>query len=938
MPHFVNRAMTQQPKSIPTQVTLPPNVDYYHLRREGIAQAQALSGDLWTDYNEHDPGVTILEQLCYALTELGYKTNYDIEVFLRAHLKEAGKHAFFPAHEIFPAHPTSFMDWRKLILYHVPAVKNAWILPDNENLYNVRGLYRVQLQLNDVQADKASALRAEVLALLNAHRNVCEDVSSIEILAANVLHIEATIVIGATAMGEEVLAQVAHRLQQFVNPSIRRYSLAELQAQGHPLHEIFDGPVPHQGFILDEDLRPLVTEIYTSRLTKIILGIDGVAAVPVLKVYKDGELVEGDLIQMDERKFPILEVPLMESDTPAIQLLQNGQPYEIDFSTANHIFTTLDSSTQSSFAGDTRVTYSYRTPELPLSAFAEYYSIQHQFPAVYGIGDLGVSPRAEVKRHAQAKQLKAYLFVFEQHMANYLVQLSKVQDLFSLDEQVDKSYFFQVMDSIPRWQELVQYPEQLYNELERIHKRYDNFEERRAKFIDHLLARFNEYIDTAQLMTIYKTVLPKPHLAKAEQEILNNKLQLLRDYVTLGRTRGKAWDYTQPLSPDNVAGLVMRLRLLLNIRPKGLSLADVITDSQLHVQPLENTTPTAESINLQEREIHYETIGTSEERLQFFSEQDSILEEVLTQGIFKRNYEVYEQEAHYTVLFKFGRNKRLELYQSDNIDACKAMIERTIDYLHQLNKDSEGFHLVEHHLLRPHAKPLYGLRLVDEDNLPLLEQYAFKTIEEQELIAENIDKIGRTVSHYRIEKINGEYWVMLYNPKDERTSKDTLDPIAQSPQAFPTAQAAEEAALRIIDFLTSSYNSGTDILSLVQFPSAEKRPYFVPNAFYSFQVSVVLPRWCNRFKNEGFRRILTHALQDNLPAHITLYEHWLSYEAMLELETCYFNWAEILRTQSQDIDLLDTAAYVVSHLLYYFMQPDPALRQAIDDAKAELGW
>lgn len=930
--------MSQQPKSIPTQMTLPPNMDYYHLRREGIAQAQALSGDLWTDYNEHDPGVTILEQLCYALTELGYKTNYDIEVFLRAHLKEAGKHAFFPAHEIFPAHPTSFMDWRKLILYHVPDVKNAWIVPDNENLYNVRGLYRVQLQLTDVQVEKAAAVRAQVHDLLNAHRNLCEDVSGIEVLAANVLRIEATIVIGATAMGEEVLAQVAHRLQQFVNPSIRRYSLAELQAQSIALHELFDGPPPRQGFILDEDLRPLVTEIYTSRLTKIILGIDGVAAVPTLRVYKDDELVEGDLIQMDERKFPILEVELADSDAPAIQLLQNGQPYEVDYSTTNHIFTTLDSATQSSFAGDTRVPYTFSTPDLPLSAFAEYHSIQHQFPAVYGIGDLGVSPRAEIKRHAQARQLKAYLFVFEQHMANYLLQLSKVQDLFSLDEQLDRSYFFQVMDSIPRCQELVRNPDGLYDDLMRIHQRYDNFEERRAKFIDHLLARFNEYIDTAQLLTIYKTVLPKPHLAKAEQEILNNKLHLLRDYVALGRERGKAWDYTQPLTRDNVAGIVHRLRLLLNLRPVGRSMAAVITDSQLQVLPLEGDAPTAQSINLQEREIHYETIGMSEERLQFFSEQDSILEEVLTQGLFKRNYELYEQEAHFTVLFKFGRNKRLELYQSDSIDACKAMIERTIDYLHQLNKDSEGLHLIEHHLLRPHAKPLYGLRLVDEDNLPLLEQHAFKTIEEQELIAENIDKIGRTVGHYRIEKINGEYWVMLYNPQDERTSKDTLEPIAQSPQAYPTAQAAEQAALRVIDFLTSSYNSGTDILSLVQFPSAEKRPYFVPNAFYSFQVSAVFPRWCNRFKNEGFRQMLTRTLQENLPAHITLYEHWLSYEAMLELETCYFNWAEVLRTAPHNIDLLDTAAYVVSHLLYFFMQPDPALRQAIDDAKAELGW
>ena len=41
------------------------------LREMGIEEIQKLSGKIWTDFNLHDPGVTILEQLCYALTDLG---------------------------------------------------------------------------------------------------------------------------------------------------------------------------------------------------------------------------------------------------------------------------------------------------------------------------------------------------------------------------------------------------------------------------------------------------------------------------------------------------------------------------------------------------------------------------------------------------------------------------------------------------------------------------------------------------------------------------------------------------------------------------------------------------------------------------------------------------------------------------------------------------
>ena len=46
---------------------------------EGIELVQALSANNWTDYNLHDPGVTILEQLCFALTELGYRAGFPVK-------------------------------------------------------------------------------------------------------------------------------------------------------------------------------------------------------------------------------------------------------------------------------------------------------------------------------------------------------------------------------------------------------------------------------------------------------------------------------------------------------------------------------------------------------------------------------------------------------------------------------------------------------------------------------------------------------------------------------------------------------------------------------------------------------------------------------------------------------------------------------------------
>ena len=62
---------------------------------------------------------------------------------------------------------------------------------------------------------------------------------------------------------------------------------------------------------------------------------------------------------------------------------------------------------------------------------SDYESIQNDFPANYGIGELGLPASASPKRKAQAKQLQAYLMFFDLLLANYCAQLEHAKDLFS---------------------------------------------------------------------------------------------------------------------------------------------------------------------------------------------------------------------------------------------------------------------------------------------------------------------------------------------------------------------------------------------------------------------------------------------------------------------------------------------------------------------------
>ena len=54
-------------KKIPKDVSSKDDLDFEFLKSKGIEYIESMGGGLWSDYNDHDPGVTILEvlSLCY---------------------------------------------------------------------------------------------------------------------------------------------------------------------------------------------------------------------------------------------------------------------------------------------------------------------------------------------------------------------------------------------------------------------------------------------------------------------------------------------------------------------------------------------------------------------------------------------------------------------------------------------------------------------------------------------------------------------------------------------------------------------------------------------------------------------------------------------------------------------------------------------------------
>ncbi len=154
---------------------LSKSQDFHFLRKVAIQRIEELGSELWTDYNIHDPGITILETLCYAITELGYRTGFDIQDILARDINDNTKD-FFSAGEILTCNPVTIIDFRKLIIDQV-GIQNGWLhvtkespadssfnyrCNDTDHAYEVRvndtagfdkkflnGLYNVSLQLDE---------------------------------------------------------------------------------------------------------------------------------------------------------------------------------------------------------------------------------------------------------------------------------------------------------------------------------------------------------------------------------------------------------------------------------------------------------------------------------------------------------------------------------------------------------------------------------------------------------------------------------------------------------------------------------------------------------------------------------------------------------------------------------------------------------------------
>lgn len=574
------------------------------LRAEGIRRVQTLSGHTWTDFNLHDPGVTILEQLCYALTDLVYRAEFPVADHLsggNGRIDFAGL-ALHGPEQVFPCRPTTVADYRRALLDTVARIDNAWVWTDNdgseaadidssEATARVIGLYRIAVKHNDTdqvatEKDERAAL-AQVRHVYRCNRNLCEDLTAVTSAQAVDCDLHGEFEIGGPRSAEEILADIYHHCAHAIAGRVVFDSFERALQQGRPLEDLLNSWHTRHGVVDDEALRRADREeLFVGDVAAQVGKIDGVRAVRHLALCKKGEAPTSGSLRWRARK-DALRLSLPEDLHKLALKLDNvhvwraGRKVEVSAADVQAIYHQLQASHQNQSPGRQDIAALRRPPRGKRRQPQRYVSIQNQFPVVYGINAQGLPASATPGERAHAAQLKAYLLLFEKIIADGVVQLQHLRDLFSTRD-VHQTYWRKRLVYRPtpfagnvgadrQWlasDVIIPGIGALRDIGEPQDAQPDDFIGRRNRVLDYLLALHGEIYPQNSL----RQLLPGLGPAELEKVLLENKRSYLRQVVRIGRDRVGGFDYGSASwdvasdAPPNVSGLQWRVSLLLGFR------------------------------------------------------------------------------------------------------------------------------------------------------------------------------------------------------------------------------------------------------------------------------------------------------------------------------------------------------------------------------------
>lgn len=392
---------------------LGAGLSFETLRRSGLSYAQAASGDVWTDYNIHDPGVTILEQYCYALTELLYRSDFPVSDLLATEqVRDTGKvpprsSQQFPielnrfglqSRESLDRHlPITSSTLREQVIAGIKWLDDVFVVPVHQDGVNGYNLY-----VAPEHPDFTQHCLSEVYQSFFRHRNLGETLFEIKPVDIVHLYIEADIFSRSDEAPDRIAAEIFKEADRYV------------RGEGRSAGSEFQLP-SNRG------------------LYNHLLKSSAVSGIDTLKI----RAVENrQSSSVDPETGVVFRLDVSDTLSKGTLRLFKGQTLlELDAKLVREVLLERSSSWQSSAEKARRD----RASELVVGRARQfsYTPLKSTFPNVYQSNG---SLRRRLKRsldgggnRSVASQLDAYLEIGDNLGAKVTKQLKRVSDIFALD-------------------------------------------------------------------------------------------------------------------------------------------------------------------------------------------------------------------------------------------------------------------------------------------------------------------------------------------------------------------------------------------------------------------------------------------------------------------------------------------------------------------------
>lgn len=572
------------------------------------------------------------------------------------------------------------------------------------------------------------AIKQRILSVFVKHRNLCEDVDRIEIFKTIPYYLAGEVEIRPSYNTAKIFAEIFLKCAHYISSGIQIDRYESILSQTGSYEQIFSGPLTTHGYISDRCFEISQEILNVVDLISLINQIEGVVKVHDLYLI-DQENKKYTSISYDSSKLPDLCFPETGKSMQILRLVLRQGASRKDQSDKATGFESYENKQDEALLEEARLElrklifayHAFRNnrqsfaqliqlPEGQWRALGDYFSIQNQFPAIYGINRYGIPRSGSAKTKAKAKQLKAYLFPFEQLMASYLKNLQEIPRLFSVDTELEQSYFSQFLtnQNIPDIESLYvkgkQHSQALLSE---ILLQYDRFIDRRNRVLDTLLAMYGEQYPQRSLLEFdcYRRIDPG-------KWIIENKINYLKCIREVSRDRAKGFNYLHPAltgceeGKENIAGAHKRISILLGLSQFDhiSSITEVLTKRNSRLIP---DSVLAEGISFLAAEIENKAVSV-------FFDEEKYTEmaipaklpmfgySVFKEGVELKNYRLVSSGQKTIVCLKSEQNALLwPLGSKDSLDEAASYAHEFCSTVTQLNMACESFHMIEHVLLRP---------------------------------------------------------------------------------------------------------------------------------------------------------------------------------------------------------------------------------------------